>query len=316
MVEQTKSAPTRFSWFVFFGPSSWRANHSRRSEQNPKQTLPTLFSTLATRYATRPGGYTRLHLSGHRVGDHAPIAVLELVDNPTDLKFDTTARAVGRELAVKAREAGDNGKDVWKSFRASVESGSEEDVLVRLAGVSLLDDKTKKNAAKVLAYRLDSPIDPSSTLPPSLNSEEADESLDADESSFTPSLPPSTTFLNLAHTYYLRQLAVFTLSPSSSTTPVLHPERQVKQLTQRLTPREGKEPPRKVLTLPVLKGKGDRAGERRDGYAVGEPEEGSRMGGPIGRAKGEKGRQGRRLAESAREGVESARRTRETIASA
>jgi large subunit ribosomal protein L17 len=40
-----------------------------------------LFEDLAKRYATRPGGYTRLVHSGWRKGDGADLAVLELVDN-------------------------------------------------------------------------------------------------------------------------------------------------------------------------------------------------------------------------------------------
>ncbi|PWN51220.1 ribosomal protein L17 [Violaceomyces palustris] len=70
-------------------------------------TLPKL-SELAERYATRPGGYTRIHLFGNRQGDHAPRAVLELVDNPNDLKLQMTARAMGKEVFEKAEKFGPN----------------------------------------------------------------------------------------------------------------------------------------------------------------------------------------------------------------
>ncbi len=39
-----------------------------------------LFSTLAERYKSRPGGYIRVLKAGFRYGDCAPMAVIELVD--------------------------------------------------------------------------------------------------------------------------------------------------------------------------------------------------------------------------------------------
>ena len=39
-----------------------------------------LFAELGPRYKTRPGGYTRILKMGYRVGDNAPMALVELVD--------------------------------------------------------------------------------------------------------------------------------------------------------------------------------------------------------------------------------------------
>ena len=41
-----------------------------------------LFAELGPRYKTRPGGYTRILKMGYRVGDNAPMALVELVDRP------------------------------------------------------------------------------------------------------------------------------------------------------------------------------------------------------------------------------------------
>jgi large subunit ribosomal protein L17 len=41
---------------------------------------------LAERFNSRSGGYTRIWRAGLRQGDKAPIAIVELVDNPHDLK--------------------------------------------------------------------------------------------------------------------------------------------------------------------------------------------------------------------------------------
>jgi large subunit ribosomal protein L17 len=41
-----------------------------------------LFNELGPRYKTRAGGYTRILKFGFRVGDNAPMALMELVDRP------------------------------------------------------------------------------------------------------------------------------------------------------------------------------------------------------------------------------------------
>ena len=41
-----------------------------------------LFAEIGPRYQTRPGRYTRILKMGFRVGDNAPMALVELVDRP------------------------------------------------------------------------------------------------------------------------------------------------------------------------------------------------------------------------------------------
>ena len=45
-----------------------------------------LFDELATRYESRPGGYTRVLKAGFRHGDMAPMAYIELVERNVDAK--------------------------------------------------------------------------------------------------------------------------------------------------------------------------------------------------------------------------------------
>jgi large subunit ribosomal protein L17 len=45
-----------------------------------------LMTTLAQRYATRAGGYTRIIKAGYRYGDSAAMALIELVDRDPEAK--------------------------------------------------------------------------------------------------------------------------------------------------------------------------------------------------------------------------------------
>jgi len=47
-----------------------------------KATVGKLFTELGPRYKERPGGYLRILKCGHRPGDKAPMAFVELVDRP------------------------------------------------------------------------------------------------------------------------------------------------------------------------------------------------------------------------------------------
>lgn len=56
--------------------------HARRQAAHyllDEDAVKKLFDTIAPRYADRPGGYTRVILTGNRKGDAAPMAILELI---------------------------------------------------------------------------------------------------------------------------------------------------------------------------------------------------------------------------------------------
>jgi len=47
-----------------------------------REKVVKLFDELGPRYAKRPGGYLRILKFGFRVGDNAPMALVELMDRP------------------------------------------------------------------------------------------------------------------------------------------------------------------------------------------------------------------------------------------
>ena len=57
-----------------------------------REIVQKLFAELGPRYATRNGGYLRILKMGFRVGDNAPMALVELVDRP-DIAETTPAVA-------------------------------------------------------------------------------------------------------------------------------------------------------------------------------------------------------------------------------
>ena len=59
--------------------------------------LAKLFDVLATRYADRNGGYTRVIKAGIRASDAAPIAIIELVDRDPAAKGQDSGPVAGEE---------------------------------------------------------------------------------------------------------------------------------------------------------------------------------------------------------------------------
>ncbi|HTT10453.1 MAG TPA: 50S ribosomal protein L17 [Burkholderiaceae bacterium] len=47
-----------------------------------REIVVKLFNELGPRYKTRPGGYLRILKAGFRIGDNAPLALVELLDRP------------------------------------------------------------------------------------------------------------------------------------------------------------------------------------------------------------------------------------------
>ncbi|CED84756.1 Mitochondrial/chloroplast ribosomal protein L17 [Phaffia rhodozyma] len=79
-------------------PASFGKAHSL--VLNHSVTMPLLFTKLRERYAKRQGGYTRIIPNGVRAGDGANSAILELVDSPGEIRFEMTARELGRKYYI------------------------------------------------------------------------------------------------------------------------------------------------------------------------------------------------------------------------
>lgn len=71
-----------------------------------REVVSKLFDTLAPRFESRPGGYTRLLRLGYRKGDSAEIAQVELVGSEFNPKAQAEADAAKAEAAPKPKGVG------------------------------------------------------------------------------------------------------------------------------------------------------------------------------------------------------------------
>lgn len=81
------------------GLSNRRLAHSRLLDDTQ---LKKLFDVLATRYADRNGGYTRVIKAGIRASDAAPIGIIELVDRDPDAKGQDSGPAQNEGFEAEA----------------------------------------------------------------------------------------------------------------------------------------------------------------------------------------------------------------------
>ncbi|MDI7865161.1 50S ribosomal protein L17 [Rhizobiaceae bacterium n13] len=79
--------------------------HARRqaiSQIKDQDAVRKLFDAIASRYATRNGGYLRIMKAGFRQGDNAAMAVVEFVERDVDAKGAADKARVAAEAEAEA----------------------------------------------------------------------------------------------------------------------------------------------------------------------------------------------------------------------
>ena len=78
--------------------------NSRRvvfSNLQDKQVVTELFKEISVKIADRPGGYTRIIKTGHRLGDNAEMCFIELVDYNENMAKEKVAKKATRTRRSK-----------------------------------------------------------------------------------------------------------------------------------------------------------------------------------------------------------------------
>jgi large subunit ribosomal protein L17 len=120
------------------GAANGKALHARRivlQDLQDREVVGKLFETIAPRFQSRPGGYTRLLRIGFRRGDAAEMAQVELVGS----EFNPKAKAKGdgdQAEKPKAKGVGGRLKAAAERLRGKKEAAPSDE-----------DEKPKKKAA-------------------------------------------------------------------------------------------------------------------------------------------------------------------------
>ncbi|KAH7389660.1 50S ribosomal protein L17 [Phaeosphaeria sp. MPI-PUGE-AT-0046c] len=108
---KAKEAQRLAEQLVTLGKKNTEATRRRATQifYEPSQMVPKLFGPIRQRYASRPGGYTRVLRIEPMKEDQAESAILELVDGPKDMRFAMTAKTLAklpqnRQFSAKTAE--------------------------------------------------------------------------------------------------------------------------------------------------------------------------------------------------------------------
>ena len=97
--------------------------NSRRvvfSNLQDKFAVTELFKEISVKVADRPGGYTRIIKTGHRLGDNAEMCFIELVD------YDENMAKTAAKKATRTRRSKKSGAATEAPAEATAETTTEE----------------------------------------------------------------------------------------------------------------------------------------------------------------------------------------------
>ena len=134
--------------------------HNRRvvfSALRNKYAVSELFRDIAEKVANRPGGYTRIIKVGSRMGDNAPMAMIEIVDFNDSYVTNKAAKKRSRRRSGKkkadatasAAVVAESTKEVNEEMKTTEAVAQKEDKAKETSTVKEVKSKNQEDATEV-----------------------------------------------------------------------------------------------------------------------------------------------------------------------
>jgi large subunit ribosomal protein L17 len=135
---------------ITLGKSDSDANRRRAFAQlRDAEVVVKLFETLGPRFKTRPGGYTRILRMDVRAGDAAPMALMQLLDQPEGATEESApATQEGAEPAKKAKAPKKKAAAKKTSLKKKSTKSAEEKAEKKAKSAKKAEVKAKKVETK------------------------------------------------------------------------------------------------------------------------------------------------------------------------
>lgn len=128
------------------------STHNRRilfSYLQDKEMIKELFSVIADKIATRPGGYTRIIKLGFRKGDAAEMAMIELVDF-NEVYTGKPGEATGKKKARRGRGGSTKSEKTEEVIVSNTEELVEDVTIIEEPSVDVIENATSEESIQVV----------------------------------------------------------------------------------------------------------------------------------------------------------------------